>query len=57
MANEPDNAAMAGLQAFSLARETESVRTVRELIRLAVQLDQWRDLDSVHEPRKSVLVV
>jgi len=55
-AEEPDNAATAGLKAFSLARETESVRTVQELTRLAVQLEQWRDKESVHDLRKSVLV-
>lgn len=55
-AEEPDNAALAGLTAFSLARETESVRTVREIIRLAVQLEKWPGKDSVHELRKSVLV-
>jgi transcriptional regulator with XRE-family HTH domain len=37
-ANEPDKAASAGLEAFPLARETESIRTAQELIRLAVQL-------------------
>jgi transcriptional regulator with XRE-family HTH domain len=56
VANEPGKAAIAGLQAFPLARETESVRTVQELIRLAVQLEKWRDQESVHELRKSVLV-
>jgi tetratricopeptide (TPR) repeat protein len=55
VAGEPGKAAMAGLQAFPLARETQSVRTVRELIRLAVQLHEWRDHDSVHELRRSVL--
>jgi tetratricopeptide (TPR) repeat protein len=54
-AEEPDNAATAGLEAFSLARETESVRTVQEVTRLAVRLEQWRDRESVHELRKSVL--
>jgi transcriptional regulator with XRE-family HTH domain len=57
VANEPAKAAMAGLEAFPLARETESVRTVQELIRLAVQLEKWRDQESVHELRKSVLLV
>jgi transcriptional regulator with XRE-family HTH domain len=56
VAGEPDNAAIAGLQAFPLARETESVRTVRELIRLAVQLEDCRDHESVQELRRSVLV-
>jgi len=56
IAEEPDNAAAAGLEAISLARETESVRTVQEVTRLAVQLEQWRDRESVHELRKSVLV-
>jgi hypothetical protein len=56
-AEEPDKAAIAGLKAFSLARETESVRTVQEVIRLTVQLNQWRDRESVHELCKSVLVV
>jgi hypothetical protein len=54
-AGDPDNAAVAGLEAFSLARETESVRTVQEVTRLAVQLDQWRDRDSVHDLREAVL--
>jgi transcriptional regulator with XRE-family HTH domain len=56
IAEEPDNAATAGLAAFSLARETESVRTVQEVTRLAVQLEQWRDRESVHDLCKSVLV-
>jgi tetratricopeptide (TPR) repeat protein len=56
VANEPDKAAIAGLQAFPLARETESVRTVQELVRLAVQLEKWRDRESVRELRRSVLV-
>lgn len=56
IAEEPDSAATAGLEAFSLARETESVRTVQEVTRLAVQLEQWRDRESVHNLRKSVLV-
>jgi transcriptional regulator with XRE-family HTH domain len=56
IAEEPDNAATAGLEAFSVARETESVRTVHEVTRLAVQLEQWRDRESVHDLRKSVLV-
>jgi hypothetical protein len=56
MAGEPDNAAAAGLEAFSLARETESVRTAQEVTRLAIQLDQWRDRDSVHDLRQAVLV-
>jgi tetratricopeptide (TPR) repeat protein len=54
-AGEPDIAAAAGLEAFSLARETESVRTVQEVARLAIQLDQWRDRDSVHDLREAVL--
>ncbi len=56
VANEPKRAAIAGLEAFPLARETESVRTVQELIRLAVQLEKWSDHESVHELRKSVLL-
>ena len=56
MAEEPEDAAMAGLEAFSFARETESVRTIQEVTRLAVQLDQWRDRESVHDLRRSVLV-
>jgi tetratricopeptide (TPR) repeat protein len=56
MAEEPENAATAGLEAFSLARETESARTVQEVTRLAVQLDQWRDKEIVHDLREAVLV-
>ena len=55
MAGEPDNAAAAGLDAFSLARQTESVRTVQEVTRLAIQLDQWSGRDSVHDLRNAVL--
>jgi hypothetical protein len=55
MAGEPDNAAAAGLDAFSLARQTESVRTLQEVTRLAIQLDQWSGRDSVHDLRKAVL--
>jgi tetratricopeptide (TPR) repeat protein len=56
IADEPDSAATAGLEAFSLARETESVRTVQEVTRLAVHLEQWSDRERVHDLRKSVLV-
>jgi transcriptional regulator with XRE-family HTH domain len=56
IAQEPDYAATAGLEAFAVARETESVRTVQEITRLAVQLGQWSDRESVHDLRKSVLV-
>jgi tetratricopeptide (TPR) repeat protein len=54
-ADEPDSAAAAGAEAFSLARETESVRTAQEVTRLAIQLSRWRDRDSVHDLRKAVL--
>jgi tetratricopeptide (TPR) repeat protein len=55
-AEQPDKAALAGLEAFSLARETDSVRTIQEVIRLAVQLDKWSGKEAVHELRRSVLV-
>jgi tetratricopeptide (TPR) repeat protein len=55
MAGEPDNAAAAGMDAFSLARQTESVRTAKEVTRLAIQLDRWSGRDSVHDLRNAVL--
>lgn len=56
VAEEPDAAAKAGLEAFPLARETGSMRTVQEIMRLAVRLDRWCDRESVHELRKAVLI-
>jgi transcriptional regulator with XRE-family HTH domain len=56
VAEEPENAAMAGLEALSIARTTESVRTVQEVTRLAVHLGKWRGAESVHALRDSVLV-
>lgn len=56
IAQHPEEAAESGLQAFTLARETESIRTMQELARLAGQLGEWDNRESVHELRKSVLV-
>jgi transcriptional regulator with XRE-family HTH domain len=56
IAEEPDDAAEAGLAALSIARETESVRTAQEVTRLAVQLKPWDHRENVHDLRKSVLV-
>ncbi|HZB28813.1 MAG TPA: XRE family transcriptional regulator [Streptosporangiaceae bacterium] len=46
-AEEPDEAATAGLRALALARETSSARTHQEVLRLAGLLRLWRDRASV----------
>jgi hypothetical protein len=47
VAEEPDEAAAAGLQALALARETNSARTHQEVLRLAGRLRLWRDRAAV----------
>jgi tetratricopeptide (TPR) repeat protein len=49
MAEEPDEAAAAGLRALALAHETNSARTHQEVLRLAGRLRLWRDRASVGE--------
>lgn len=46
-ANQIHNAASIGLQALSLARQTGSARTERELLPLATTLTAWRDQPEV----------
>jgi tetratricopeptide (TPR) repeat protein len=50
-----EDAAEIGLEAFTLARETESVRTVKELARMASRLGGYADRAGVHELRMLVL--
>jgi tetratricopeptide (TPR) repeat protein len=54
-AEEPDEASVTGLQALSLARETNSARTYQEVLRVVGQLQQWRDRAGVRELRAAVL--
>jgi tetratricopeptide (TPR) repeat protein len=49
VAEEPDEAAAAGLRALALARETNSARTHQEVLRLAGRLRLWRDRAGVGE--------
>ncbi|MDP4504210.1 hypothetical protein [Nonomuraea turcica] len=51
----PDSAAMNGLEALALARETNSARTHREILRLVGKLRRWRQRESVRELRHAVL--
>nr|WSW62438.1 helix-turn-helix domain-containing protein [Streptomyces sp. NBC_00998] len=46
-AGEPEQAATAGLQALSIAKETGSDRIARELAQLDGTLDQWRTVPGV----------
>jgi transcriptional regulator with XRE-family HTH domain len=55
-ANQPDAAARAGMDALSFARETESARTVQEVTRLATQLGEWKDRESVRDLRQVLFV-
>lgn len=54
-AEAPDEAAATGLQALSLARETNSARTHQEVLRVVGQLQPWRDRAQVRELRAAVL--
>ena len=49
VAEEPDEAAAAGLRALALARETNSARTHQEVLRLAGRLRLWGDRADVSE--------
>ncbi|MFB4284825.1 helix-turn-helix domain-containing protein [Nonomuraea sp. MTCD27] len=51
----PDSAAMNGLEALALARETNSARTHQEILRLVGRLRPWQQRDSVRELRHAVL--
>lgn len=56
VAQDPATAAISGLEALAIARETASARTVQEVTRLAVRLGRWRDMQAVHELRDAVLL-
>jgi hypothetical protein len=56
MAEEPDEAAAAGLRALALARETNSARTHQEVLRLAGRLRLWRDRAAVGDLCGALLV-
>ncbi|HEU5158425.1 MAG TPA: XRE family transcriptional regulator [Streptosporangiaceae bacterium] len=55
VAEEPDEAAAAGLRALTLARETSSARTHQEVLRLAGRLRLWRDRTAVADLRDALL--
>jgi len=55
-AQQPDQAAVAGLQSHAAATATRSVRTLRELDRVANGLQAWVGRPSVHEFRRAMLV-
>jgi tetratricopeptide (TPR) repeat protein len=55
VAEEPGEAASAGLRALALARETNSARTHQEVLRLVRRLGRWRDRADVTELRAAVL--
>ncbi|WP_157431746.1 XRE family transcriptional regulator [Actinomadura hibisca] len=53
--HSPNDAATTGLQALTLARETNSARTHQEVLRLVGQLQPWSKLESVRELRHAML--
>jgi hypothetical protein len=55
-AQQPDQAAFAGLHSHAAATATRSVRTLRELDRVANRLQPWVDRPSVREFRRAILV-
>ena len=54
---EPGAACEAGMQAITIARETSSVRTGGELVRVAGQLQLWQHRSGVRELQALVLAV
>lgn len=54
-AAEPDNAALAGHQALTVAVETRSLCTIRELQRVCELLEPWRSQAAVRELREATL--
>jgi hypothetical protein len=54
-ASEPDDAAAAGNEAFTVAAETNSLRTIQELKRVCAFLEPWRSRPMVHELCEAVL--
>jgi tetratricopeptide (TPR) repeat protein len=55
VAEEPDEAAAAGLRALALARETNSARTHQEVLRLAGRLRLWHDRAGVGDLCRALL--
>ncbi|MGH3717879.1 MAG: hypothetical protein ACRDRI_03380 [Pseudonocardiaceae bacterium] len=55
LAGEPDEAATVGLEALSLARDTNSQRTARELTKVLATLKPWARRVAVRELREAVL--
>ncbi len=55
LAGDPDEAATVGLEAFSLARDANSQRTVRELVKVLTTLKPWARRVAVRELREAVL--
>lgn len=54
-AAEPDNATDAGHEALAVALETNSQRTVHELVRVCALLDPWRSQPAVRDLQDAVL--
>ncbi|MEW1837780.1 helix-turn-helix transcriptional regulator [Nonomuraea angiospora] len=54
-AEQADQAAISGLEALTLAQETNSARTHQEILRLIGQLRPWQHRESVRELRHAVL--
>jgi len=50
----PEAAVARGRQAQEVARATGSDRISRELVRLELKLDRWRDLPEVSELRRGL---
>ena len=55
LAGEPDTAASAGLEAFSVATETASQRTTQELVSVVDVLRPWANRPAVRELREAVV--
>jgi tetratricopeptide (TPR) repeat protein len=55
VAQEPDEASKAGVHALTLARSTNSARTIQEVSRLLSMLQRWQERESVRELRETVL--
>ncbi|MFI6736770.1 helix-turn-helix domain-containing protein [Nonomuraea sp. NPDC050451] len=54
-AEQPDQAATSGLEALTLAQETNSARTRLEILRLIGRLQPWQHRESVRELRYAIL--
>jgi hypothetical protein len=55
-AGEPDEASRVGMGALKLAQETNSTRTLQELMRLVARVSPWSDQPAVRELCEAVLM-